>query len=186
MPKINREDSILIEGYLAGKPAAIDRINTWISSVVRHVIWDIDSVDDARQDAWLNVARALPKFEGRCRLKTYVCKIASYVCLNIIRDRQRRPELVDIDGVEIGADSPSPIDEVEAKECLRIMKTVIAQAAAPCRDLWRLIADEGLPYDKIAEIMSIELGTVKSRVSRCREKALALFRKYYDDRNSSK
>jgi len=50
----------------------------------------IHDADDALQDAYLRAWRALPKFEGRSSLRSWLYKIATNTCLDLIAKRPKR------------------------------------------------------------------------------------------------
>lgn len=58
----------------------------------------VHDAEDAVQETWLRAWRALPEFEGRSSLRTWMYRIATRVCLSHLEGRARRPLPVGLDG----------------------------------------------------------------------------------------
>ena len=86
--------------------------------------------EDAVQDTLLRGWRSLDRFEGRSSLKSWLYRIATNVCHDALRRRQRRPRPVDVsdDGIAgvgyddarvVPADVPDPADVVVERDAVR-------------------------------------------------------------------
>ncbi|MEO8549198.1 MAG: sigma-70 family RNA polymerase sigma factor [Kofleriaceae bacterium] len=120
---------------------------------------------DLTQETFVRVLRALPKFEpqGSAKPSTWILTIATRVALNELR----RP-----DTSELAADAPAATERADATIERRRMGAAIAAAMATLDDEQRsvLVLREyhDLDYAEIAAALDLELGTVKSRLSRAR------------------
>jgi RNA polymerase sigma factor (sigma-70 family) len=85
--------------------------------------------------------------------------------------------------VEIPDPGPDPLLELQASEARALLELVIARASPECRELWRLVYYEHKRYEVIAGLLGIALGTVKSRMARCRGRAQVLLREIAKDGN---
>jgi RNA polymerase sigma-70 factor (ECF subfamily) len=138
------------------------------------------AAEDATQDAFISAYRNVASFRGGS-FRAWLMRIASNACTDELRRRGRRPAL-SLDapppGSEEPLDVPDPARGPEA-EALRTEQEAAIQAA-----LARLPADQrlavilcdvqGFAYEEIAEAMRCSVGTVKSRISRGREKLRVL------------
>ena len=68
-------------------------VKTYHSSMVylaRRIVGE-KIADEVAQEAWVSVMRALPKFEGRSKLKTWILTIVSNEAKNRLREAKKSP-----------------------------------------------------------------------------------------------
>lgn len=129
---------------------------------------------DAAQEAFLRAFRALDSFRGESRFSTWLYRLASNVCLDMLRRQPPAPELP-LSGEE-GEELPLPDTrfcpqaELEKKELRRAVHRGLLQLAPPFRQALVLRDVNGLSYEEIASLTGLEPGTVKSRIFRARKK----------------
>jgi RNA polymerase sigma-70 factor (TIGR02960 family) len=70
------------------------------------ILGSVQDAEDAVQEMLLSAWRALPSFEARSSLRTWLYRIATNRCLNTLRDDRRRP--ADVAGAEGPANAPEP------------------------------------------------------------------------------
>ena len=124
------------------------------------------AVEDAAQETFLRVFRALPGFEpnGPARLSTWILTIAARVSLDEIA--RRRPS------EPLSPELPSTVrtdEKAEARALGRVVERAVAALPPPLRAVFLLREYHELEYDEIARALAIDLGTVKSRLSRARQ-----------------
>jgi len=120
----------------------------------------VQDADDAIQDAWSRAAIGLGSFRGDSAFRTWLTGIA----LNCLRERRReatRPQRF----AEDFADEPSAPDSGRAMD---VGDTLAAMSPAH-RDVLVLHDVEGYTHEEIANLLGIEVGTSKSRLSRARQ-----------------
>jgi RNA polymerase sigma-70 factor (ECF subfamily) len=169
----------LVRGFIQGEKKAYSRVDGWITQVVRNGRWNLGAdTQDIAQDIRLILIENLQndKFQYRSSLKTYVWRVAKYTCIDHLRCRR---QLLSMDEKEIELEDPGkdPSEELNEKERKEIFIGIFRCLPQHCRDLWRMIWEEKLSYQQIAERLQISEGTVKSRVARCKERAIELGRK---------
>lgn len=177
-------DEQLLADYIGGDPEALETVNSWIVGIVKSRAWGYDlPADDIVQECRLGVHQSLSKgaFEGRAALRSYVFSIAAKICLTWIRNKCRKPSMVPLDKVPDppdAADDPlTALIRVEDEDAVaRLINAIYREATPGCRELWRMVYHENLKYEDIAAMLGVETGTVKSRVSRCKDKARKAFR----------
>ena len=124
-------------------------------------------VEDLAQETFLRAFRALPRVvgDGPARLSTWLATIATRVALNELR--RRRPRAVELDTVAETLQSGRPQDRPDAAVD-RAIEQAIADLPPAFRGAFLLRELHGLDYAEIAELCEVDLGTVKSRLSRAR------------------
>lgn len=122
------------------------------------------AVEDAAQETFLRVFRALPGFAlaGQARLSSWILTIATRVALNELR---RRPT-VDAPLDEATATTAPPATELRALG--RVIERAVAALAPEYRAAFVLREFHERSYDEIARALDVDVGTVKSRLSRAR------------------
>jgi RNA polymerase sigma-70 factor (ECF subfamily) len=121
--------------------------------------------EDAAQDAFLKAWRALPKFQGTSSFGTWLYRITTNRCLNILA--ARRP-IDPLDETRAGDLRHDPADRVEQREELDALTASIGRLPAEQRAALVLREFEGLSYDEIGEVLQISLAAVKGRIHRAR------------------
>ena len=180
------EDSFLVEQCRRGDAAAMGRLITKYHSRVYNAILRIcTNADDAAeltQETFVKVIEKISDFEGRSGFYTWVFRIAVNLTLNY---RQRGARLafrsLDAEGNEDneqakGAlkeilssdDSPDPAAVAANKELWQMVLKAMNKLDDAQRAVIVLRDIEGMNYAQISEVLEIELGTVKSRLSRAR------------------
>lgn len=83
---------------------------------------------------------------------------------------------------EIAGDNPSPEEELTTQEFYEQLQEAIADLPEVFRTTIVLREIEGMPYEEIAEITGVSLGTVKSRIARARQRLQLQLQSYLDGR----
>jgi RNA polymerase sigma-70 factor (ECF subfamily) len=170
------EDHEVVTRFLKGEAEAVGTVDSWISRAA----WPYqrrlaDSWDDVLQDVRLEVTRLLGqgKFRGESSLRTYLWRVVSHTCLDQIRSRGKRQwtDLEEVDAAN-GSDTRIPGGAARAEDKDLLLR-VLGKVSQDCRELWRLIV-HGHSYREMSLRMGVAEGTLRVRVLRCREKAVAV------------
>ena len=160
-----------IEKAAKGNRHAMDRILSECENPVYHIalgiLADPQDAADASQQALLNIYRGLAQFRFECAFSSWVYRIAFRCCVDIQRKRRDIP----IDPLE-GQGLLERNAEAGVAERIE-QKTVLKQALQRLPEEMRqaLVLREycDYSYEEIARLLKIEVGTVKSRLSRARQ-----------------
>jgi RNA polymerase sigma-70 factor (ECF subfamily) len=148
--------------------------------------------EDAVQDTLLRAWRSLDRFEGRAALRSWLYKIATNVCLDMLNGRQRRarpmdlgpardphgpigeilPEVTWIEPVPdalVVPDSGDPAEVAESRETIRLAFVAALQHLPP-RQRAVLILCEVLRWkaSEVAELLETSVASVNSALQRAR------------------
>ena len=134
------------------------------------MLGDAPAAEDATQDAFISAFRNISRFrEGS--LKSWLLTIAANRCRDVLRSRGARP-VESLDSEDTTLDPPSRAESPEEYAVRREMGRSIQEALAALPHDQRLavvlIDVQGLAYEEAADVMGINVGTVKSRLSRGR------------------
>jgi RNA polymerase sigma-70 factor (ECF subfamily) len=121
-------------------------------------------VEDLTQETFVRVLRALPGFDpsGPASLSTWILTIATRLALNELR----RPEAAAIEREPIGRDRADA--DAERRRIGAAIAAGVAELSDEHRAVFVLREYHELDYTEIANALEIDLGTVKSRLSRAR------------------
>lgn len=144
-----------------------------IGRFVRRLIGDGQEAEDVVQDTLLALYLNLSRIEPVEKLRPYVFRIARNRCYDILR-RNGRYEEVSIDdddpmrvrvSFEIADERAAAPEEVAHWMLLQLeVREAIDTLPELQRQTLILFADEGLTYAEIAEVMGVNIGTIKSRL----------------------
>ncbi|MBQ9197063.1 MAG: sigma-70 family RNA polymerase sigma factor [Clostridia bacterium] len=128
---------------------------------------------DCAQEAFLNAYRAYGNFRKRASEKTWLYRIAYNACLDLLRRQKNDASLEALR--ENGFDpadnlQPQPGAAMERDELRRQIGIALMQLPEDQRAVMILRDFQQMPYDEIARVLEVSEGTVKSRLSRAREK----------------
>jgi RNA polymerase sigma-70 factor (ECF subfamily) len=183
---INISDSVLIEQCRAGDSDAMSRLITKYKDRLYNVILRIcanpEDAAELTQDAFVRIIENLHRFQQRSSFYTWAFRIAVNLTLNFCR-RKVRIEMTSLDA-ELGGDNeqaraalrnyladasaPDPAAIAQSKEQVNLIIRAINLLSEDQRAVVVLRDVEGMDYAQIAQIMEVELGTVKSRLARAR------------------
>jgi RNA polymerase sigma-70 factor (ECF subfamily) len=149
-----------------------------------------DEAEDLAQEVFVQVFKAIDQFRGESKLSTWIYRIAVNLCKNRTKYNARRHagEQDDIDAMAervpmtaaraatVG-DVSRPDELVEGMQLEEIVKRSIQRLEPEFREALILADVEDMPYEEIAQIMNVPVGTVKSRIHRARAQLKALVEK---------
>ena len=137
--------------------------------------------EDMAQEAFLKAYNSLDSFRGDSKFSVWLYRIVSNVCLDFLRRQKRRPatslSVEDDEGedvqLDIPDDSQSPQELLERKLTREAVRQGLAQLPEEQRQILLLREIQGLSYEEIGLALSLEPGTVKSRIFRARKRLCA-------------
>lgn len=129
---------------------------------------------DCTQEAMIRIYRAIGNFKGQSSFATWVYRITMNTCLDELRRRKVRSSssldaLLDT-GWAPTDEEDTPEHHSIAKEQRRMLERAIADLPEDMRAAIVLRDVQGFSYDEIAKMLEVNVGTIKSRISRGREK----------------
>lgn len=136
-----------------------------------------DDALDLSQEAFLRAWRSLGQYQFEASFSTWLFRLTSNICIDFLRRKKRRQETSltenydDRDeGAELSIPDANPLPEQQAitNETKIELARAMEQLAPDHREILQLRVVEDLPYEQIADILGVRVGTVKSRLARAR------------------
>ena len=129
---------------------------------------------EAAQEAFLAAWQGLKNFRGDSSFSTWLYRLSSNACVDLLRREGRRQAAVSLDGEDLNLDIPSPIpspqEEAERRELREQIEAGLRALPPEYRAVLVLREMQQLRYDEIAHVLELDVGTVKSRISRGRKR----------------
>jgi RNA polymerase sigma-70 factor (ECF subfamily) len=178
------EDEASLERLRAGDAAACEELvrshGPRLLAVARRLLRHEEDARDAVQDAFLSAFRALPGFEGRCRLGTWLHRILVNAALMRLRAAERRPEapieelLPEFDAtghhVRPVAEWPESAESLLLRrEVRQQVRDCIERLPAAYRSVLLLRDVEGLSTEEAAVALELSPAATKVRLHRARQ-----------------
>jgi RNA polymerase sigma-70 factor (ECF subfamily) len=190
---ISVEDAALVADLKAGSEEAfallIGQYHQPLYSLIARSINDPADAADITQEVFIKVFRSIRGFHGESSLRTWLYRIALHEASNQRRwwSRHKRQEVTIDSPLEqedgdnniclssmLADESNSPFDNVAQAEVRERVEAALRQVPEAFRTVLVLREIEGFAYEEIAEILNVNLGTVKSRLTRGRAALRAL------------
>ena len=130
---------------------------------------------EAAQEAFLSAWQGLPFFRGDASFSTWLYRLASNACVDLLRreTRHRTAAGPSLDDEALNLDLPdmdvAPQTALERQELRREIGRGLRALTPEHREVLVLREIHQLSYDEISETLELDVGTVKSRISRGRK-----------------
>lgn len=160
------------EGDRAALATVLEAHKATVYSVVsRMLVKNQAAVDDLAQEVFIKVIRFLPRFRGNgaASLPSWIAKMAARTCLDFLR-ASNRPEPIPFSAIdERESTEATPEESASQRELEERVQTAMSALPADLRAALILRAFHDCDYLDIADALGVEVGTVKSRLSRARQ-----------------
>lgn len=178
------DDSQVVRRFLAGEEKAfaelVHRYDKRLQNFVYRTVGDRERAEDLIQETFVRVYRHLHRFDQTRKFSTWIYTIAGNLAKNELRNRSRNPLVLfqalvknweaDFRPLEWEDPSTRP-DDLYRKRFLREkVNEAVALLPEHHRVVFVLRELHGKTYEEIADITGCNLGTVKSRLNRARNK----------------
>lgn len=183
------DETKLINSAKQGDRGAFDQLVLKYSNDIFRYAYRIlrheQDAQNASQDTFLKAWQGLKSFKGISKFSTWLYSISYNVCMNYLKKRKKEASVST-------EDVPLPFDETTAnknshnttpeesylqKERLKVLNEAIDKLPPHHKQMMILRFIEGFSYEEIAKITALPLGTVKSKISRARDKLIELLKK---------
>ena len=187
------DDLALVDAARAGDASAFEalvvRYQRKVYAVALGIVRDPDQAWDVSQEAFVRVHGHLAEFKGDSSFQTWVMRIASHLAIDSLRRERktRRDQLEDVqeeilseagEGILSTPLGNDPSANLLRRELATRMQAALDELPEIHRTILVLREVEGLSYEELAERLSIQKGTVMSRLFHARKKMQAALAGY--------
>ncbi|CAN5307036.1 sigma-70 family RNA polymerase sigma factor [soil metagenome] len=173
-------DPELVARAAGGSEAAyrelLDRYQRPVFSLVYRMVRNREEAEDLAQETFVRVFNNIGRYDSQWKFSSWIFKIANNLAIDTLR--RRKLKTVSIDGapdaltadeteassIQLAGEDPDPHEELEAAELGEEIEAAIGELRSEYRTAILLRHVEGRPYEEIAQIMEIPLGTVKTYI----------------------
>ena len=183
---ISIDDGALIRqcqlGDLKATEALILRYQDRVFNVIMKIVRNRDDAAELTQETFVKVIEKIGTFKAQSSFYTWLFRVAVNTALNFCRKRFRG-STQSLDAVVGGADGDSrrklsdflvdksqvsPVEMAQKKETAQMITAALGELTEDHRVVIILRDIEGMSYGEVSETLALELGTVRSRISRAR------------------
>lgn len=140
--------------------------------------------EDIVQDAFVKAFVRIDQFRRESNFYSWLYRIALNSRRPYLRNAkhfQNVDDMEDLPGAKLSPSS-TPHDRIEAIEARRMVQDALRRLPKQQRTILILREFDGFDYSSIANILQIEMGTVRSRLSRARRRLREELREYMDQK----
>ncbi len=146
-----------------------------VYALILRLVGSPEDAMDLTQETFFNAWRGLPGFHFDSKFSTWLYRLATNAAIDFLRrekTRRARGTVPLWDGEDRALDlpdrGPSPHSQLESKEFRQAVARALTHLSHEHRQVLVLRELNGLSYAEIAQALGLEVGTVKSRLSRAR------------------
>jgi RNA polymerase sigma-70 factor (ECF subfamily) len=168
----------------AGRQSAyrelVRRYERPIFSLIYRMVRNREQAEDLSQETFVKALNAIESYRPEYKFSSWIFKIANNVSIDHLRRRELdtlsldgsphalTPEAIQASALQLGDRQETALEELEAKELGGEIEVAIAALRPEYRACILLRHVEGRPYEEIATMLDLPLGTVKTYIHRAR------------------
>ncbi len=184
LKKVSIDDTVLVQKCQRGDSLAMEHLIVKYQARIYNVILKIcanpDDAAELTQDAFVKVLENITGFKGKSSFYTWLFRIAVNLtisfCKRNVRLGFRSMEIeigqndakTKLQNILVNQKADDPSKNLQNTELREIIIAALMKLDSNHRTVIVLRDIEAMTYEQIAEVVEIELGTVKSRISRAR------------------
>jgi RNA polymerase sigma-70 factor (ECF subfamily) len=169
-----------VQGRESAYRELIRRYQRPVFSLVYRMVRDRELAEDLAQETFIKVLNAIDTYRPEYKFSSWIFKIANNAAIDHLRRRglntlslDGSPHAESADAIEattlqIGDGAENQLDEVASRELGQQIEAAINQLRPEYRSCIILRHIDGRPYEEIAEMLDLPLGTVKTYIHRAR------------------
>jgi len=163
---VDQEDAALVAAFKRGEESAftalVIKYRETVYRIARRMVANHEDGADIAQEVFIRAHRALPRFDGRSHLRTWLYRITVNLCLDH-QERRSRRTWVDLEELSLEAPPQAgPAAQVEAEMTRQAVARAVAALPPRQRAMVTLRLYQDLAYGEIAAICGCSEGTVKA------------------------
>ncbi len=149
----------------------VARHEAMLYRIARRMLQNEADAQDAVQEMLLRLLKALPHFRADAKFTTWLYRLATNTCIDIQRRQGRMAPTTSLpDDLPLAAPAAQadPDHQCERNFRQHLLDQALRELPEPQRMLLVLRDREGLSNQEVADILGVEVGTLKARLHRAR------------------
>ncbi|MEG1633559.1 MAG: sigma-70 family RNA polymerase sigma factor [Oscillospiraceae bacterium] len=178
------EEFEIIQRVRAGDPEAFEPLvlehQKKVYNLALRMLGNEEDARDMAQEALIRAYNSLESFRGDSKFSVWLYRLTSNICIDFLRGRGRRQAVSltfesedEPQELEISDERFSPEAVMEKSETRAAVSRGLQALSPEYREILLLREINGLSYEEIGKALTLEEGTVKSRIFRARKKLCA-------------
>ncbi len=190
-------DQEVVRHAVMGRDSAyrelIRRYQRPVFSLIFRMVRDRELAEDLAQETFVKVLNAIESYRPEYKFSSWIFKIANNAAIDHLRKRSldtlsldgsphaQTADAVEATTLQIGDNRESALEEVTSRELGAQIEEAIGKLRPEYRSCILLRHVDGRPYEEIAEILDLPLGTVKTYIHRARNELRILLADMRDE-----
>ena len=176
---MDRREQQLVDAARNGNEAAFEELvrlyEKRVLALTNRMCRNPEDAAEAAQEAFISAWQGLKFFRGDSSFSTWLYRLASNACVDLLRREGRHqtaagPSLNDEEvNIDVADTAATPHEAAEQQELRELIEEGLQALSPDHRQVLILREMHQLSYDEIAQSLDIDVGTVKSRISRARK-----------------
>ncbi len=172
----DRSDAELVALSLGGDTRAfgalVARYQGSIHGLAYAIVAQWTEAEDLTQSAFLRAYLQLAQLRDPSRFAPWLRRVATSTCLNWLEAHrpERRRAVADIDEIDALESDPGPDEQLARREVAQLVQSALERLPARYRVPLAMFYLDGESYESVAAVLGKSVGTVKSLMSRARER----------------
>jgi RNA polymerase sigma-70 factor (ECF subfamily) len=171
------DDAALVARARGGDPSGFDQIvrrhHTRVYTLAYRMLHHAEEAEDVTQEAFLNAYQRLPQLRDPKSVASWICRIASNLCLDRLRSPRRHAE-VTMPSPDLAPARPAH-DEGRA-EMIEQIRAAVAELPPHYRLAVVAYYLRGHSYEEAARLVGVNVRTFKTHLYRARQRLIAMLR----------
>lgn len=167
-----KPDGRVLELLKAGDSArafecVLEHYESRVYRLCRAILRNPGDAEDTAQESLIRIWKALPRFDGRAALSTWIYAITRNRCLTALERRRDVHSLSD-SAIELEADAASAVVERDTEDPMALLREIAGELPERYRRVLILFYYEERSVSEVASLLAIPEGTVKTNLHRAR------------------
>lgn len=170
-------DDTLIDMALEGSQLAytliVQRNERMLRAVITRYLKEEEDIQEALQDTFVRMYRALPGFRREAKLSSWLCRIAISTAINRYKSMAKRYEQVGVDAIPEAyhlAGIPEALERLERHETSHWLQQALSLLSVNDASVLNQYYLQGLSVNEICQLAGLTESNVKTRLMRARQR----------------
>lgn len=176
------------DGDMASFEVLVTTYEKTVFNIAYRMVQNEEDALDLSQEVFIKVYKAIHKFDEKSKFSTWIYRVTTNACLDFLRKNKKQQNVVSFDAKVSSDDSDDMFMQIEDKDAdtheiveKKLKNKLLMEALSKLSPEHRVVIVlkdiQGYSHDEIARALRLNIGTVKSRISRAREQLKKIMQK---------